>query len=369
VKVVAVTTSHRGDDARIVHRQARVLLEAGHSVTLISPDPDAAGALDPTGLVRHVVRRAVGRRRLAAWRAARRAVKQVSLDADVIVVHDLELVPVLTLSMRADAVVVWDVHEDYRAMAREAVWIPAPVRLLVVGVVAAVEWWTKRRCRLIVAEHGYAMRFGGAPVVPNTTWVGDEPISVPVDAPVVYVGRVSLDRGAADMIALGEALRERGGPRVVIVGPADAECEHMVREAAQRGAVEWCGPLPNPEAMKIVRGALVGLSLLRDTPNYRVSRPTKILEYLAAGVPTISTPLPQAAEVIDKSGSGTITLAWEGDQLVREVVDAVMAYASSPDRRRRESVSGWTYVRNHESWNIDGLRFVATLEGFVNDVR
>jgi len=87
----------------------------------------------------------------------------------VIVVHDLELVPVVTMLMRTDAVVVWDVHEDYRAMAREAVWIPAPVRLIALGVVAVVEWWAKKTCRLTLAEHGYSARFPGAPVVPNTT--------------------------------------------------------------------------------------------------------------------------------------------------------------------------------------------------------
>ena len=369
MKVVAVTTSHRGDDARIVHRQVRSLLAAGHQVTLIAPDPGIARASDPEGLVRQVVPRATGWRRLGAWRAARRAVGEMSRDADVIVVHDLELVPVVTMLMRTDAVMVWDVHEDYRAMAREAVWIPTPLRLIVLGVVAVVEWWAKKTCRLTLAEHGYSARFPGAPVVPNTTWVGDEPATVASNAPVVYVGRISHDRGVTEMIALGDELRERGGPTVVVIGPADGECDTMMRDAHRRGAIDWRGPLPNPEAMDVVRGALVGLSLLRDTPNYRVSRPTKILEYLAAGVPTISTPLPQAAEVIDKSGSGTITQAWEGDQLVSEVADAVMAYASSPDRRRRESVSGWTYVRDHESWNIDGPRFVATLEGFVNDVR
>ncbi len=369
MRVIAVSSSHRGDDARIVHRQARSLLAAGHQVTLIAPDPGDARASDPKGLVRQIVPRATGRRRIGAWRAARRAVGEMSSDADVIVVHDLELVPVVTMLMRTDAVVVWDVHEDYRAMAREAVWIPALVRLIAMGVVAIVEWWATKTCRLTLAERGYSTRFPGAPVVPNTTWVGDEPATVAPGAPVVYVGRVSHDRGATEMIALGDELRERGGPTVVVIGPADEECDTMMRDAHRRGAIDWRGPLPNPEAMDVVRGALVGLSLLRDTPNYRVSRPTKILEYLAAGVPTISTPLPQATEVIDKSGSGTIMLAWEGDQLVDEVATAVMAYASSPDRRQAESVSGWTYVRDHESWNIDGPRFVATLEGFVNDAR
>ena len=47
----------------------------------------------------------------------------------------------------------------------------------------------------------------------------------------------------------------------------------------------------------MVDGALAGLSLLQDEPNFRHSLPTKVVEYMARGVPVITTPLPAAAEL------------------------------------------------------------------------
>lgn len=368
--VVAVTSSHRGDDARIVHRQARALLEHGHRVTLVAPDPgNEARRFDPDGLVRVPIPRVAGRRRVGAWLAVRRAVKSLRRDADLIVIHDPELVPIVTAARRGGAVFAWDVHEDFVAMALDTVWVPRPLRRLLGAIVRLVEWYARRRCRIVLAEDSYARRFPGAPVVPNTTWIPDAPAALDDDARVVYVGRVSFDRGVRELIEVGARLRASGGPRVVVVGAADAECESLIAEAHRHGDVDWCGPLPNPEALAVIRGALAGLSLLHDIPNYRVSRPTKVIEYLACGVPVVSTPLPLAAALIDAARSGIVTQAWSGSELVDEVVAAVAAYADDSKARDEQGVAGWTHVRDHSNWGVDGPKFVHILEEFVTDAR
>ncbi len=368
--VVAVTCSHRGDDARIVHRQARVLLEQGHRVTLVSSDPgEEARRLDPHGLERVVVPRAAGRRRVASWWAVRRALAPLRVSADVILVHDPELVPVVFSARRGRSVYVWDVHEDFVAMAHDTVWMPAPLRSTLSLFVRLIEWYAKKRSHIVIAEDGYARRFRGAPVVPNTTWVADSPAPLDTEPRAVYVGRVSFDRGVRELIGLGEELTRRGGPRVVVVGAADAECETLIADAHRQGVVDWRGPVSNPEAMGVVRGALVGLSLLHEIPNYVVSRPTKVIEYLAAGTPVVTTPLPLAALMVADSGAGAATREWSGPELVSEVADCVMAYASSPQRRAAEGEAGWRFVRDNWSWNADGPRFVRVLEDFVSASR
>ncbi|MBU3689403.1 MAG: glycosyl transferase [Acidimicrobiales bacterium mtb01] len=364
--VVAVTTSHRGDDARIVHRQARVLLGLGHRVTLVAPDPgDDARRLDPLGLERRIVPRASGRRRMGAWRAARRAVLSLRSEADVVLIHDLELVSIVTTMRRRGALFVWDVHEDFEAMAGEAAWIPRRLRPIVRATVGIAEAHARVRCRILLAESGYRKRFPSAPVVPNSTWT-PESVEPPDDDPrVVYIGRVSVDRGAQELVALGEKLARMGGPRVVVVGQADDDCRSILADAHDRGTIEWLGPLPNPVALTVLDGALAGLSLLRDTDNYRVSLPTKVIEYLAHGVPAISTPLPQAAALIEDAAAGVVTKSWTGATLVDEVAAAVFDYAANRSNRSSEGERGWRYVRDNASWNSDGRRFVEALEGFV----
>jgi len=361
--VLVVTCAHRGDDARIVHRQITSLLEHDHRVTLIAPDPgDEARRQDPPGLERLAVPRAAGRRRMAAWRAVRRTARRFARMVDVVIVHDPELLLVLGWGRWHGATLVWDVHEDFVASVEDRQWIPRLASRWVGRVVALVESTARRRFQVVVAEDSYRERFPNAPVVPNTTWVLDDPAPFdPSDPRVVYVGRLSQGRGITALIALGEELARRGGPRLVLIGGADVEVESMLDGIGP--AVEWRGPLANPEALAVVRGAVAGVSLLGNHPNYVHSRPTKVVEYLANGVPAISTPLPMAVQMIGDSGAGVVTHHWLGDDLVSEVADAVMAYASSPALRGEHGANGWRYVRDNLSWNSDGARFVGLIEG------
>ena len=70
--------------------------------------------------------------------------------------------------------------------------------------------------------------------------------------------------------------------------------------------MHWHGFVPNADALRLVEGALAGLSLLQDEANFRHSMPTKIAEYMARGVPAISTPLPLAAELVEAADAGFV---------------------------------------------------------------
>jgi glycosyltransferase involved in cell wall biosynthesis len=367
VHVLVITCAHRGDDARIVHRQIRSLLEHDHTVTLIAPEPGEEGRRqDPPGLERVVIARAVGRSRVSVWWEARRVARRFARVVDVVLVHDPELLPIIGIGRWHGARLVWDVHEDFSASVADRGWIPGLWRSGVKRLVGVLEWFARRRYQVIVAEDSYRARFPDAPVVPNSTWVLDDP--APLDATdlrVVYVGRLSQGRGVSSLVSVGEELIRRGGPRLVLVGAADVDVQPVIEDAVARGVVEWRGALANPDAMAVIQGAVAGLSLLGNYPNYVHSRPTKVVEYLANGVPAVTTPLPLAEQMIEQSEAGVVVRHWLGPDLVADVVDAVMAYASSPALRGEHGANGWRYVRDHLSWNSDGARFVGLLEGFA----
>ena len=78
--------------------------------------------------------------------------------------------------------------------------------------------------------------------------------------------------------------------------------------------------------------------LLDDTPAFRAAVPSKLYEYLAAGVPVIATPLPRVEKVITESGAGVIVSdatkaaavlrAWSDDpSLVGELRRSARAWA------------------------------------------
>lgn len=349
--VLVVTCAHRGDDARIVHREAAALLAAGHAVTLVSAPPDSLDG-DPVGLRRIAIRRSSGRHRLPAWRDLRAAVDREIGGADIMIIHDPEILVLVRRRWRSTPM-LWDVHEDFVASARDRRWLPAALRPLVSRVVAHVQRRAARSMHIVIAEHSYRETFPNAPVVPNSTWVPAERPQVEVRSPpeVVYVGRLSRSRGVRELIALGDRLD--AAARVVLVGQADDDVREELRAAHEAGTVEWRGPLPNPQALAVVRGALVGVSLLHGIPNYLHSMPTKLIEYMANGVPVISTPLVVAAELVELSGGGALVPFEDVDAVaavVRELID-------DPSKRLRWAEQGHRYVAEHHNWSIDGPRF------------
>src|SRR5699024_12066434 len=79
--VLVATVVHHPEDARILHRQIRALLDAKHTVTYVAPFREYG--VTPWERLRSVdVPRASGRERLASLRAARTVLAEQAPEAD-----------------------------------------------------------------------------------------------------------------------------------------------------------------------------------------------------------------------------------------------------------------------------------------------
>jgi glycosyltransferase involved in cell wall biosynthesis len=303
MRVFVCTVVHHPEDARILHRQIRALLDAGHEITYMAPF--RACNVAPWPEITPVdVPRATGRRRMHALRQARRIMKERSGDADLVLLHDPELL--LAVPRRLRSRTIWDVHEDTAAALGAKGWLPAPLRVPLRFAVRRLERRAERRLKLLLAEEGYRERFREPhPVVPNTTNVPEFPPALPGADRVVYVGQLSLARGAAELIELARLLRE-DGITLELIGAADASVRPLLREAQRTELLRWYGFVPNDRALRMAEGAIAGLALLHDSPNYRHSMPTKVVEYMSRGLPVITTPNPIAAEIVTQGSCGLV---------------------------------------------------------------
>lgn len=355
-RALVLTVVHHPEDARIRHRQIDALLAAGWEVTYAAPFLAYGVATSPApGLTLVDLPRASGRARLSALRAARAVLRARGPVHHVVLLHD----PELLLATRGLDLppVVWDVHEDTAAAMSLKPWLPARAGRPAAWAVRRLERRAERRVNLLLAEDAYQDRFRKVhPVVPNTTRVPASP-ALPDEPRVVYVGHLTRARGAFELIELGRILhhRTRGRIRVELIGHADAEATAALDQAAEY--VDWRGFLPHDEAMARVDGALAGLSLLHDEPNYRVSRPTKVVEYLAHGVPVITTPLPLAQQLVEEVGAGVVVPFGSPQQCA----DAVLALDADPLTRLRMGTLGHAYAAEQFDWTLRSRDFVSRL--------
>jgi glycosyltransferase involved in cell wall biosynthesis len=95
-----------------------------------------------------------------------------------------------------------------------------------------------------------------------------------------------------------------------VVGPVAADdaawLERWRSSSPAAGRARFHGRMPPAAAWRLAAGAWVGLCMLEDTPAFRDAVPSKIYEYLAAGLAVVTTPLPRAAEIVEFSRGGLV---------------------------------------------------------------
>lgn len=358
LRVLVMTVVHHPEDARIMHRQITSLLQRGHRVTFAAPY--SGFGVTPRQTVDSIdLPRASGRRRGAAVRAARDVLRRERDQHDLVLLHDPELLLALP-GRTGSAPVVWDVHEDTANALGLKPWLPRAARPVTSAAVRLVESVAEKKVLLLLAEHGYAERFAMAhPVVPNEPWV-PETVEAPGTDRVVHLGHLSAARGAAELLDVARLLRPHG-ITVELIGPADSATAPMIRAAVRTGALRWTGFLPNEEALQRLSGALAGLCLLQNAPNYRHSMPTKVLEYMAYGVPVITSPLPLAAETVRRHRCGTVVPFGNPESVAR----AVLRLREDSAARELAAKRGHDAAQRLHDWHISGQVFAELLESWA----
>jgi glycosyltransferase involved in cell wall biosynthesis len=371
---LVVTVVHNPEDARIRQRQINALIAAGWKVTYVAPfrgfglEPPPARPAGPGrgGLRCMNVPRSSGRRRLHAWRAARTIMKVLAEDHDVVLVHDPELL-VAAAGLRIKNL-IWDVHEDPAAALQVKSWMPAVLRRPVGAAWRWAERVAERRYFLLLAEHAYQGRFRRShPVIANSVSV-PEVVAPAGDERVSYLGTVTMSRGCDVMVEVGRELRRRtdGALKLEVIGEAhDPEARQSLQSAAAAGDLTWLGFVRSEEALSRVSGSLAGLCLLRNLPNYRVSLPTKIVEYCALGVPVITTPLPLAANLIHSENVG-FEVPWDDPSAV---VDTILRLRAEPALRLQMGVNGHRVALREHDWNRLSTDFVRIMDGVAKRLR
>jgi glycosyltransferase involved in cell wall biosynthesis len=171
---------------------------------------------------------------------------------------------------------------------------------------------------------------------------------------VVYVGSVARARGSLFLLELADALlSSRPDVLLVIAGdaPSPAEATWFRAELARRALGDklvFTGWLPHDKALGYVARAEVGLAPIPRGVLFDVSSPTKLVEYLALGVPAVASDIPDLRLVIEQSGAGVCV-----PMTVPAFCAAIVRLLDDPDRRAR-GARGRAWVAAHRSYDVIG---------------
>ena len=128
----------------------------------------------------------------------------------------------------------------------------------------------------------------------------------------VMVSRLLHDKGVMELIKAAELLKKRNvSCRILLVGDPDqmnpnAVDENVVKDAEQKGLIEWCGRRQDVADIYRMADAAV-------LPSYREGLPKSLIEAVACGLPIVTTDVPGCRETVktgDLSGEGG-SFKWE----------------------------------------------------------
>lgn len=127
---------------------------------------------------------------------------------------------------------------------------------------------------------------------------------------LVYLGRVARSRRSDFLLDVIDLLRADVPDALLVIAgdaPSDDEMAWMRAAIAGRaldGHVLLTGWLPQEAALGYAVRAEVGLSPIPRGVLFDVSSPTKLVEYLALGIPSVANDIPDQAQVVAASGAG-----------------------------------------------------------------
>jgi glycosyltransferase involved in cell wall biosynthesis len=172
---------------------------------------------------------------------------------------------------------------------------------------------------------------------------------------IAYLG--TLDR-ARRLEALLDALQlvrcERPDAVLLLIGgaPQQGDVAQLLQAAQARGlaeAVQVTGWLPAPQAWQYLMGAQAAVSYVPRGALYDVSSPTKLLEYLALGMPCVGNDIPDQAAVLSASGAG-----WLAETTPQAMADALLAILRDPQAARARAAAGPAFIEAQRSYRVLG---------------
>jgi glycosyltransferase involved in cell wall biosynthesis len=361
LKVVHLTSVHEASDARIVHKECATLADGGYDVALIS-----TGAQKTLpGTVRHVtVRRP--RNRLerftktiwSVYRAAR------AERADVYHFHDPELIPVGALLRLHGAEVIFDVHEDIALDIKTKPWISPALRPAVSAtatvVLRVVQTWFSA---IVPATPSIAESFSHRRTIVVRNYPRLEELGIKDDVmpflqrprTAIYLGSITAVRGLYQMVEAMSHPSMQPDARLLLAGQFEDEA---LRESASRlpgwSRVDAPGQLPRSAIGSALAQAQIGLLVLQPAESFELSIPTKLFEYMGAGLPVIGSKFLASCDVLREHDCGILV----DPRDPAEIAEAMVHLFDRPEEARAMGQRGRTAVLGQYEWSSEARALI-----------
>jgi glycosyltransferase involved in cell wall biosynthesis len=349
-------------DTRIRLKQCTSLASAGYEVVLIgrnSPLPDP-----PDGISVRLL--PAPRSRIArAFSTGPRAFQLArALRPDVYQFHDPELIPFALLAKLLGGRVIYDAHEDLPLQVLTKGWIPSLIRPLASRVASMVLPVALRRLDGVIAATPairQSIKTANCEVIQNFPLARElvtDSTSSYLSRPSagIYVGGLTAERGARQMVQALEHIDPQMRFRLDVVGEVKPrDLEDRLKSQPGSSHVRFLGWQDRDRIRSLLNDARVGLVVFSPIAHHLEAQPTKLFEYMSAGLPVVASDFPLWREIVKGVGCGLVVDPMDPLAIAR-AISWLLEHPSEAEEMGRRGLSA---VRSVYNWEKESEKLIA----------
>jgi glycosyltransferase involved in cell wall biosynthesis len=360
-----VTSIHPDFDTRIM-KQLNSLADFGYQIDLICPWEGRSS--DISGVDFLTFKRA--RKRLTRFMNYLRIGKYLLKKRYALYhIHDIDILPLFcVVKFLSKKPVIYDNHENYPEEMLVRFWVPEHLRWVLYFIVKYVQ----RICasyigNLILVVPSQEAEFGSQKY--NKVMVRNYASKILLETraanyearqdAVIFTGVQSINNGSILFLEIANGvLKKYPNVKFLCIDWFDGDnalrkqMDEYIKKFAIQENISFLSPVKGSEIMSYLNMAKIGIS-----PNLRVDKqikalPTKLFEYMAAGLPIVTSNLPHQTEIIKKSNCGLLA----DPDFPDDFVDKICFLISNQSKAKEMGENGKNAFLEHYCWETDVLK-------------
>lgn len=170
---------------------------------------------------------------------------------------------------------------------------------------------------------------------------------------IIYLGTLIRERHLDFLIrVMADVVKVHPRAQLYLVGKGEMpEDEQLLKDEINRLGIQdsviFSGFMPLEKAWELIRIADVGVSPYYPTAILNSTSPTKLVEYMAMGKPTVGNDHPEQTLVLQESGAG-LSVPWQEDLFAQAIIKVL----DNPEMAREMGIKGRKYVEMYRTNSV-----------------